>query len=68
MEKRRRARINQYLDELKTFILENEKDVSDISVCFLNEMTFIDASRGTSERDTFVAEFMIMMKKKEEKT
>ncbi|XP_050449774.1 protein hairy-like [Cataglyphis hispanica] len=26
MEKRRRARINQYLDELKSFILVNEKD------------------------------------------
>jgi hypothetical protein len=31
MEKRRRARINQYLDELKNFILVNEKDVSEIS-------------------------------------
>lgn len=30
MEKRRRARINQYLDELKSFILVNEKDVSHI--------------------------------------
>lgn len=30
MEKRRRARINQYLDELKNFILVNEKDVSHI--------------------------------------
>lgn len=28
MEKRRRARINQYLDELKNYILVNEKDVS----------------------------------------
>jgi hypothetical protein len=28
MEKRRRARINHCLDELKTFILASEKDVS----------------------------------------
>jgi len=34
MEKRRRARINQYLDELKNFILVNEKDVSEISSSF----------------------------------
>jgi len=34
MEKRRRARINQYLDELKNYILVNEKDVSEISSSF----------------------------------
>lgn len=34
MEKRRRARINQYLDELKNFILVNEKDVSEIFSSF----------------------------------
>lgn len=35
MEKRRRARINQYLDELKNFILVNEKDVSYIILIIL---------------------------------